>query len=263
MEVFMLKDFPAWPELFVPSFRPFRRPKGPPLVLNVLLAVAAILLVSGCAQPQSPEDADMDRVDIPDAGKEAVGGDDPVSPDGAGPTLVSIAVERLPAKLVYSRGEDFDPAGLVISGTYADGSTRTEDLNSLIFSGYDKTSLGDQTVVVSLEGKSAEFTVRVGLSALSVDITQGREEDPAVPGIPPEGILLSQSGAEELPREFILRTEGYEQVLCFVDGTELAPAGDGFLLRASDYSVNNHFITLIGIYEGVPRGRVFPFAVVD
>lgn len=263
----MLKDFLAMPEPFAEpfavSFRCSRRhPKWPLLVLKALLA-AVLLLMSGCGQPHTPDEADMDNADTPGTEKEAAGGDDPAFPDKVDPVLVSIEVEMPPAKLAYARGEDFDPAGIVISGSYTDGSTRTEDPDALIFSGYDKTKSGDQVVTVSLEGKTAEFTVRVSLSDLGINITRRREGEISIPGIPPAGIRLSRSGADGLPRELTLRAEDYERVLCFVNGTELALAAEGFILRASDYSVNNHFITLIGIRGEVPYGWEFPFVVVD
>lgn len=259
----MLKDFPAVPELFALSFRRSRRrPKWPLRVLKALLA-AGLLLMAGCGQPHTPDNVDMDNGDTPGTENETPGGNDPAFPDEVDPVLVSIAVETPPAKLVYARGEDFDPEGIVISGIYTDGSTRTEDPDALVFSGYDKTKSGDQVVTVSLEGKTAEFTVRVSLSDLSINITRRREGEISIPGISPAGIRLSRSGTEGLPRELTLRIEGYEQVLCFVNGTELAQTAEGFVLRAQDHSVNNHFITLIGIYEEVPYGWEFPFVVVD
>jgi hypothetical protein len=64
--------------------------------------------------------------------------------------------------------------------------------------------------------------------------------------------------------------EGYEQVLCFVNGRALAPAAPAegqnpalFVLAAADYEVNLHYITLIGINAGLPQSRELRFNVLD
>jgi hypothetical protein len=193
----------------------------------------------------------------------AEAGDEPGQPDAGEPVLVSIEVQTPPVKLVYAKGEDLDPAGIAVAGLYSDGSTRQEDPEALEFSGYDKTVSGDQAVRVSLEGKTADFTVRVSLSRLSLNITRYEEGEMAVSGLPQGEILLSRSGAEGLPQELSLWAEGYEQVWCFVNGTEISPAETGFVLRAADYSVHHHVITLIGVNAGVPYGREFPFSVLE
>jgi hypothetical protein len=204
-----------------------------------------------------------DGGDEPEAADEFDGEDEPVQPDAEDPILVSIEVQKPPKKLAYAKGEDLDTAGLEVLGIYNDGSTRLEDQEALQFSGHDKTKSGDQVVTITLEGKTAEFTVRVSLSGLNLDITRYQEGEMNILGIPEGGILLSRSGADGLTHELALQVEGYEQVWCFVNGTELSLSETGFILQASSYSVRQHVITFIGVKEGVPYGRELSFIVFE
>ena len=51
------------------------------------------------------------------------------------PALASIAVTTPPAKTDYTVGESFDPAGMVVTATYTDGSTKTVTGYTMQFSG--------------------------------------------------------------------------------------------------------------------------------
>jgi hypothetical protein len=186
------------------------------------------------------------------------------------PVLTAVEIRQPPEKLVYAKGEALDTRGIQAEGLYSDGSSRTLEAGELLFSGYDNTKSGEQIIKVSLEGKSAEFTIRVSLSELDLRITRYVPEEMSIPALPQGEITLSRSGAAGRAREFTLLVEGYEQLLCFVNGVELAsadPSGGsspvGFVLRAADYAVGRHFVTLIGINRGVPQGRELDFVVLD
>jgi hypothetical protein len=116
------------------------------------------------------------------------------------PTLTSIAVT--PLKTAYTQGDELDPAGIVVTGTYSDGSTHIEKENEqeegaqadgYVVSGYEPEKPGTQTVLVTMEEKTATFTVTVspprGLTSLAVTALKtsyAYEED-----IEPEDIVVT------------------------------------------------------------------------
>jgi uncharacterized repeat protein (TIGR02543 family) len=75
------------------------------------------------------------------------------------PSLVSISVEA--AKHVYIQGQDLDLGTITVAGIYSDGSEKPIGITSGNIAGYDKTKAGNQNLTVTLEGKSAVFTVTV------------------------------------------------------------------------------------------------------
>jgi hypothetical protein len=62
---------------------------------------------------------------------------------------------------VYAVGEDLDLIGLVITGTYSDETTKAETVSASNISGYDANTVDEQTVTVTVGGKTATFTVTV------------------------------------------------------------------------------------------------------
>lgn len=86
--------------------------------------------------------------------------------------LDGIAVTAPPRNTEYYTGEEIDLAGLVVTGTWSDGSSARVNITRDDLSGYDITRGGDQQVTVFYSGKTARFPVRyVALDALSVDRT--------------------------------------------------------------------------------------------
>ena len=83
------------------------------------------------------------------------------------PVLASIAVTTPPTKMQYTVGDEFDPAGMVVTATYSDG--RTETVASLTAENftYDFSTHGtDKTVTVTYEGKTATVT---GITVIPAD----------------------------------------------------------------------------------------------
>jgi predicted small secreted protein len=76
--------------------------------------------------------------------------------------MQSLLVERPPEKLNYENGEDLDLNGLSVQGTRA-GATSIEmvDIARLKISGYDRFKGGNQTVTLTLGGRTATFRVTV------------------------------------------------------------------------------------------------------
>jgi hypothetical protein len=88
------------------------------------------------------------------------------------PVLQSIAVTSPPTKTVYVKGDSLDISGLVVTGTYANGTTKQETVNLSDISGYDANTTGTKTLTVTVGGKTATFTVTVNTAALqSIAVT--------------------------------------------------------------------------------------------
>ena len=84
---------------------------------------------------------------------------DPVEPKETEKTLVSIKVQNIPEKRKYSINETFNPKGLLIRGTYDDGSW--EDITDYNLSGFSSESIGQKTITVSYKGFFTSFTIIV------------------------------------------------------------------------------------------------------
>jgi uncharacterized repeat protein (TIGR02543 family) len=81
------------------------------------------------------------------------------------PVLTSIAVTQSPAKLTYLVGETLDIAGLVVTGTYSDDSTKPETVTTGDITGFDSATAGPKTLTVTVGGKTDTFTVTVYAAA--------------------------------------------------------------------------------------------------
>jgi len=91
-------------------------------------------------------------------------GDDNTTPSvpqtpGNTKTIVSIAVTTPPTKTEYNLGETFDPAGLVVTATYSDGTS--EAITGYSTSGFSSATTGNKIIIVTYQEKTAEFTVNV------------------------------------------------------------------------------------------------------
>jgi cytochrome c-type biogenesis protein CcmE len=75
--------------------------------------------------------------------------------------LQYITITGYPAKIDYSEGEALDISGLVVTGTYTDGTTKVEAVSLSNITGYDPYRLGIQTLIVRVSDKMASFEVVV------------------------------------------------------------------------------------------------------
>ena len=83
-----------------------------------------------------------------------------------GATLSGIAITTEPTKTTYKVGEAIDLTGLVVTGTYSDGSSQAEAVTTANISGFDSSVVaGSQLVTVTVGGQTATFTVAIELSA--------------------------------------------------------------------------------------------------
>jgi len=79
--------------------------------------------------------------------------------------LSSINVKTPPTKTEYSKGsnETLDLSGGVLKVTYSDGNTDTMSMTQtgITTSGFDISSTGTKTIILTYGGKTASFTIRV------------------------------------------------------------------------------------------------------
>lgn len=77
-------------------------------------------------------------------------------------TLESITVKTPPITTEYVQMQDeLDLLGATITLTYSDGSTKDEVITADMISGFSNQNLGDITLTVTYEGKTATFTVKI------------------------------------------------------------------------------------------------------
>jgi hypothetical protein len=84
--------------------------------------------------------------------------------------LDRIAVTAPPKQTEYYTGEEIDLTGLVVSGTWSDGSTARVNITKNDISGYDITRGGNQNITILYSRKTTTFPVTyIAFEALSVD----------------------------------------------------------------------------------------------
>ena len=82
--------------------------------------------------------------------------------------VTGIEITKAPTKTTYVKGEELDLSGMEVTATYEDGTTGVIELPADKFTGYDKNTLGEQTVTVTYaEGKTADFKVNVHNSEIN------------------------------------------------------------------------------------------------
>ncbi|MCR4615696.1 MAG: DUF6273 domain-containing protein [Clostridiales bacterium] len=74
--------------------------------------------------------------------------------------LKSIAVKTMPTKTTYNLGEALNTAGLTLTATYSDGSTKTVT-SGFTCTGFSSSTMGTKTVTVTYGGKTTTFYVKV------------------------------------------------------------------------------------------------------
>jgi len=80
--------------------------------------------------------------------------------DDEAKTLVSIEVTTQPTKTTYTVGETFNPAGMVVTATFSDGSTETVALTSVTITS-DFSTPGAKTVTISFTYEGTTVTTSV------------------------------------------------------------------------------------------------------
>lgn len=101
----------------------------------------------------------------------------------AEPVITKFEITTQPTTTEYYVGQDLKTDGMVVTVTFEDESTKTTTAYTL--SGYDKNTVGAQTVTVSYKGFSATFDVTVK-EAEKVEISDVTVEDKTYDGKPIE-----------------------------------------------------------------------------
>lgn len=110
------------------------------------------------------------------------------------PEITNISIKTRPTKTTYNVGESLDLGGLVIQVTYNDESTEdiTEGFTSNPANGTVLNSTGRQTVVITYEGKTAQFSIIVN-EAESEENVLTEESEYEEDGTYIENVLLKTS----------------------------------------------------------------------
>lgn len=84
-------------------------------------------------------------------------------------TLDSIAITTAATSLVFDQNDTLDTAGLVVTGTYSDGSSK-DVTSSCAFSPTTLSTVGEQTITVTCLTKTTSYVVTVSAVATSVSL---------------------------------------------------------------------------------------------
>ncbi|MBQ9976533.1 MAG: bacterial Ig-like domain-containing protein [Clostridia bacterium] len=154
----------------------------------------------------------------------------------ATPSLMSIAVTKAPTKTVYTEGELFSTAGMVVTGTYSAGLTA--EITDYTYSPATALTLGTTEVVIEKNGITAVCPVTVLEKTDETDYTVTVSEGFALPG---GSVTLTVS----LGSASITELEGLELVLEYDEALTLGtvacpklPAGWEIWQTATGNKVN-------------------------
>ena len=76
--------------------------------------------------------------------------------------LDSIAITTPATKLSYTIGDPLDTTGLVVTGTYSDGTTSAETITSADITGFDSSvAVASQILTITYNGKTVTYTVSI------------------------------------------------------------------------------------------------------
>lgn len=81
---------------------------------------------------------------------------------GATARLQSIAVTSPAAKLNYQIGDSLDLSGLVVTGTYSDGTKKAETVTAQNVSGFNSSvAMTNQVLTINVNGKTTTYRVQI------------------------------------------------------------------------------------------------------
>lgn len=92
--------------------------------------------------------------------------------------LQGIAITTPASKLIYKVGDSLDISGMVVTGTYSDGTEKVVSITAANVSGFDSSiPAASRTLTVTVEGKTATYTIRVIAEASNGNKDSDRHRD--------------------------------------------------------------------------------------
>lgn len=123
----------------------------------VYTPAAGTVLDVGAGQTLSVEFTPTDTVNYNNASATVT-----INVNAAPVTLSSIAITTPATKLVYAVGDTLDITGLVVTGTYSDGTTKVETITAANVTGFDSSvPVTGQILTITVDGKTATYTVNI------------------------------------------------------------------------------------------------------
>ncbi len=148
------------------------------------------------------------------------------------PMLTGIEITG-PVKVEYTVGEELNTTGMVVKAVYSDG-TKKEVTEGIEITGYNKDVIGEQTITVTYEGKTATFKVTVKAASVTINV---------------DSLLIVIDKAEEIDLGDYVDGEAKEKFKEILDYAksiaenpttqEAVDAAEGALLKAIEDLVKN------------------------
>ena len=116
-------------------------------------------------------------------------------------TLESIEVTSQPTKTTYNIGDVFDPAGMVVTGTYSNSAGRfTQAVAGYTFDTNAFTEVGEKVLTITYEGKTTTLTVTVeDVTLEKIEVTTPPTKTTYIVGdsFDPAGMLVTATYSDE------------------------------------------------------------------
>ncbi|MDR2448251.1 MAG: leucine-rich repeat domain-containing protein [Treponema sp.] len=119
------------------------------------------------------------------------------------------------------------------------------------------------TVLPDMEFTANDFPPRSEPEDSRLEISIGMkiwdEDAMDIRGLPDKPMILSQTGAMGFPDALSLTASGFTWIECLVDGKQVVPTVSGaeatFIIDSKELRDGRHFLSFIGMKNGVPHGR--------
>jgi len=175
--------------------------------------------------------------------------------------LESIAVTTPPTKIIYIIGDEFDPAGMVVTATYDDGST--DPVVDYMLSGLDSDTAGTKTITVSYADKETTLDVTVQQAeSFAITFTQIADAAPDIVG--PTIYLLEREGKPPTATITVESPEQYDldSIKWYVNGSSSATSNASITLDSSDYTLIGEYSLTVEVEKaGIPYNKTITFTV--
>jgi len=178
-------------------------------------------------------------------------------------TLESIEVTTLPTRLVYAIGDDFNPAGMIVTANYDDGSQC--QIAGYIVNDFKSDTVGIKSIIISFEGKcTIPFAVIIQQPGIfSITFAQIADAAPQIEG--PIIYLLEREGKQSTAVVSVQNPEQYDlaSIKWYINNNETICNSVTLDLNSNDYNrVGEYFIMVEVKKDGIPYNKTVTFTVV-